>query len=231
MMNEKITYADLKLIEKDLHRELTDSEAALVYTKGWKALFEHMGMSDEKYVAYRRLVELLITYCTKDRMEFEKLRQSKDYTDAFALLGDFVKDCQVDEEDGRLTLPEDDENDEDDELTLNEALIAIIQAIPDSEYFWLTEYIKLDSTMPELVKFVSDTIAEEETYSIEEKVGDALDVIKDTVVEKTAARLAKTGEGEKLPEMLIAEVCEYIDKNWVNYSMQLVNGVLKIKKF
>lgn len=229
----KIRLADLKQIEKDLHRELTDDEAALLYAKGWEALFAYMGMSKDKYVAYRRLLELVITYCTKDRMEFERLRNSKDFSGAYELLAEFIIASYNDNvEKGGFALDEDQEDEEvEDDLTASDYLKIIVDAIPESEHFWLEEYFTLDPDAEHLYKFVKDLYDDEEGHCVEDTIGDALDVVKDYVVEQTAYRLAKSGEAEKLPEVLLTEVCDYIDKNWTNYSMQLINGVLKVKKF
>ena len=86
MINEKMTFADLKCFEEALHRKLTDNEAMLGYTKGFKALLDFIGMTEEKYMAYLQLLKLLVTYCTEDKIKFAKLRQSADYSNAFAVL-------------------------------------------------------------------------------------------------------------------------------------------------
>lgn len=232
--------ADLKLIETDLHRKLTDEEAALVYAFGWEALFEHMGMDQEKYVAYRRLLDLIITYCTKSQIDFEKLKSSKDFSGAFALLSDFLLACYNEPIGGDFDL-EEEENDcssesSDDLLDRNEGLAVedyvnyFIDEIPESEEFWCEEYLALDPDREALTKFVTDLYEDDEPHCVEETVGDALDVMKDYVVEKTAARLAKTNEPEKLPQVLLDEVLAYIEENWSNYTLQSVNGVIKVKK-
>lgn len=233
MTNEKMNFADLKLLEKDLHRELTDNEAYLGYTEGWKALLKHIGLTDEKYIAYRRLIELLVTYCTKDEFEFRKLLASKDYSSSYGLLEDFISDCDVNRNEEGFALNEesDDSDEENSDYELEKAMKYIVNAIHKVEKFWLEEYVKFDESIPELTKFVQDLVEDTVGHDIDVEAKHAIELIKNLVIEKTAARLAKTGEAEKLPEPLLSSVYTYIEKNWTNYSLRVVNGVISVKKY
>ena len=57
------------------------------------------------------------------------------------------------------------------------------------------------------------------------------DVVKQSVVEMTAAKLASDGNSQKLNKDLIKEVLDYIENNWTNYTVQIINDSIKIKKY
>lgn len=245
MSDEKMTFSGLKLLERDLHRELTDDEAAVAFAHGIDAVLEGIGMTGEKYKNYKLLIELISTYYTKDFIDFEKLLHSKDFSGAYQLLLDFViastsqeigvggfdlgsdEDC----EDACDEVCEEEESRTDDGFTLAEGLAAVFAAIPECESEWVEDYVELDPDFSAISKFISDLIDDEEDHFVEEEIGNALDIIKDTVVEKTAAKIAESGDSVKLREDLLNEVVEYVEENWTNYSMRIVNNIISIKKF
>lgn len=251
MKNEQMTYDDLKLLEKDLHRELTNEEALLGYKSGYKALLTSLGLDDEKYVAYRRLLELLITYYTKDEFEFITLYNSKDYTSAITLLSEFV-DTIAESSDKKVepfTLDEESLENKDpfeltkeagsvvyDEslyrnggLTEQEVIDHILSQIPESEHKWMTYYEEIDPEKEAVSKFISELYHDDEAHDIDESIGDVLDVIKDTVIDRLVFRLSD-GESFVLPDEILDEVIDYIEENWSNYSMRIVNNKIEVKK-
>ena len=241
MINEKMTFADLKCFEEALHRKLTDNEAMLGYTKGFKALLEFIGMTEEKYMAYLQLLKLLVTYCTEDKIKFAKLRQSADYSDAFALLSDFIADCSIEDvpekegfsiEDGNeLDDPVNEDSTDEDDISVDEIIEYFVLNLSEEETFWYLEYLKLDKELSNLKKFVQDLLDDEEEHIVEKMFSDMFDVVKQSVVEMTAAKLASDGNSQKLNKDLIKEVLNYIENNWTNYTVQIINDSIKIKKF
>ena len=239
MINEKMTFADLKCFEEALHRKLTDNEAMLGYTKGFQALLEFIGMTEEKYMAYLQLLKLLVTYCTEDKIKFAKLRQSADYSDAFALLSDFIADCSIEDapEKEGFSIEEEGESkncedctDEDD-ISVDEIIEYFVLNLSEEETFWYLEYLKLDKELSNLKKFVQDLLDDEEEHIVEEMFSAMFDVVKQSVVEMTAAKLASDGNSQKLNKDLIKEVLDYIENNWTNYTVQIINDSIKIKKY
>ena len=241
MINEKMTFADLKCFEEALHRKLTDNEAMLGYTKGFKALLEFIGMTEEKYMAYLQLLKLLVTYCTEDKIKFAKLRQSADYSDAFALLSDFIADCSIEdvpekegfsiEEDNELGDPVNEDTVDEDDISVDEIIEYFVLTLSEEETFWYLEYLKLDKELSNLKKFVQDLLDDEEEHIVEEMFSAMFDVVKQSVVEMTAAKLASDGNSQKLNKDLIKEVLDYIENNWTNYKVQIINDSIKVKKF
>ena len=241
MINEKMTFADLKCFEEALHRKLTDNEAMLGYTKGFQALLEFIGMTEEKYMAYLQLLKLLVTYCTEDKIKFAKLRQSADYSDAFALLSDFIADCSIEdvpekegfsiEEDNELGDPVNEDTVDEDDISVDEIIEYFVLNLSEEETFWYLEYLKLDKELSNLKKFVQDLLDDEEEHIVEEMFSAMFDVVKQSVVEMTAAKLAHDGNSQKLNKDLMKEVLNYIENNWTNYTVQIINDSIKIKKY
>lgn len=239
MINEKMTFADLKCFEEALHRKLTDNEAMLGYTKGFKALLEFIGMTEEKYMAYLQLLKLLVTYCTEDKIKFAKLRQSADYSDAFALLSDFIADCSIEDvpEKEGFSIEDDCESkncedftDEDD-ISVDEIIECFVATLSEEKRFWYSEYLKLDKELSNLKKFVQDLLDDEEEHIVEKMFSDMFDVVKQSVVEMTAAKLANDGNSQVLNKAIMKEVLDYIEDNWTNYTVQIINDSIKVKKF
>ena len=241
MINEKMTFADLKCFEEALHRKLTDNEAMLGYTKGFKALLEFIGMTEEKYMAYLQLLKLLVTYCTEDKIKFAKLRQSADYSDAFALLSDFIADCSIEdvpekegfsiEEDNELGDPVNEDSTDEDDISVDEIIEYFVLNLSEEETFWYLEYLKLDKELSNLKKFVQDLLDDEEEHIVEEMFSAMFDVVKQSVVEMTAAKLANDGNSQVLNKSIMKEVLDYIENNWTNYTVQIINDSIKVKKF
>ena len=241
MINEKMTFADLKCFEEALHRKLTDNEAMLGYTKGFKALLDFIGMTEEKYMAYLQLLKLLVTYCTEDKIKFAKLRQSADYSDAFALLSDFIADCSIEdvpekegfdiEEDNELSDPVNEDTVDEDCISVDEIIEYFVLDLSEEEKCWYLEYLKLDKELSNLKKFVQDLLDDEEEHIVEEMFSAMFDVVKQSVVEMTAAKLASDGNSQKINKDLMKEVLDYIENNWTNYTVQIINDSIKVKKF
>lgn len=241
MINEKMTFADLKCFEEALHRKLTDNEAMLGYTKGFKALLDFIGMTEEKYMAYLQLLKLLVTYCTEDKIKFAKLRQSADYSDAFALLSDFIADCSIEdvpekegfsiEEDNELGNPVNEDTVDEDCISVDEIIEYFVLNLSEEETFWYLEYLKLDKELSNLKKFVQDLLDDEEEHIVEEMFSAMFDVVKQSVIEITAAKLASDGNSQVLNKVLMKEVLNYIENNWTNYTVQIINDSIKVKKF
>ena len=240
MTNEKMNFADLKLLERGLHRELTDDEAMLGYTKGVKALLEYIGMNEEKYAAYNQLLELLITYCTGNKIEFAKLRQSNDYTDAFALLSDFIIDCRVEDVpekkgfdmcDQECAMSHEYVEDKDEEcISIDEVIEYFVNNLND-DAFWYTEYCKCDPNIVRLKNYVQTLFDDENEHVVEDEFDNMFNIVKQSTIEMTANRLAQEGKPEKLSKELIQEVCKYIENNWTNYMLQVIDDNIKIKKY
>ena len=241
MINEKMTFADLKCFEEALHRKLTDNEAMLGYTKGFKALLDFIGMTEEKYMAYLQLLKLLVTYCTEDKIKFAKLRQSADYSDAFALLSDFIADCSIEdvpekegfsiEEENELGDPVNEDTVDEDDISVDEIIEYFVLNLSEEETFWYLEYLKLDKELSNLKKFVQDLLDDEEEHIVEEMFSAMFDVVKHSVVEMTAAKLASDGNSQVLNKNIMKEVLNYIENNWTNYTVQIINDSIKVKKF
>ena len=241
MINEKMTFADLKCFEEALHRKLTDNEAMLGYTKGFKALLDFIGMTEEKYMAYLQLLKLLVTYCTEDKIKFAKLRQSADYSDAFALLSDFIADCSIEdvpekegfsiEEDNELADPINEDTVDEDCISVDEIIEYFVLNLSEEETFWYLEYLKLDKELSNLKKFVQDLLDDEEEHIVEKMFSDMFDVVKQSVVEMTATKLANDGNSQVLNKAIMKEVLNYIENNWTNYTVQIINDSIKVKKF
>ena len=249
MTNEKMNFADLKLLERGLHRELTDDEAMLGYTKGVKALLEYIGMNEEKYAVYNQLLELLITYCTGNKIEFAKLRQSNDYTDAFALLSDFIIDCRVEDVpekkgfdmcDQECAMSHEYVEDKDEEcISIDEVIEYFANNFTskssDNLYgynpFWYVEYCKCDPNLSDLKNYVQTLFDDDEEHVVEDEFDNMFNIVKQSTIEMTANRLAQEGKPEKLSKELIQEVCKYIENNWTNYMLQVIDDNIKIKKY
>lgn len=224
-----MTYADLKLLEKDLHRELTDEEAVLAYSEGYKALLNSLGLDDELYVAYRRLLELVITYGTKSRQEFINLYNSKDYTSAITLMKEMVQNI-ADIKQG-FDFRSDEPSAQGCEYSDAEYWAKIIlEMMPDDAEPWIDLYTELDPDMTAYNAFVKENADSDVPVAVEESVGDALDVIKDATIELVAEDLA-AGAYFELNEDILDEVVAYIEENWTNYSLKIVNRKISAKKF
>lgn len=63
----------IKLLEKDLMRDLTDAEKEIVINKGWEEfLFNHLGFTDEDFKELKSLKAIISAFYTQDEDAFAK---------------------------------------------------------------------------------------------------------------------------------------------------------------
>ena len=63
----------IKLLEKDLMRDLTDAEREIVINKGWEEfLFNHLGFTDEDFSELKAIKSIISAFYTQDEDAFAK---------------------------------------------------------------------------------------------------------------------------------------------------------------
>lgn len=63
----------IKLLEKDLMRDLTDAEREMVINKGWEEfLFNHLGFTDEDFSELKAIKSIISAFYTQDEDAFTK---------------------------------------------------------------------------------------------------------------------------------------------------------------
>lgn len=96
MMTEKMekTLEDVRLLEKDLMRDLTIGEKTDIITKGWKHfLFETLGMDIDDYRGLQQIRRIVSAYCTQSQDEYEKMLKG-DISIAYLAMKSMVNDME-----------------------------------------------------------------------------------------------------------------------------------------
>jgi len=237
MNNEKMTFAGLKELEDVLHRDLTDTECAIGYSKNLAALLDYIELNEDELESFNDLYDLMIAYFTMNRIDFEKYRNSRAWReDLDELLTEFVEGSHLFDEktngfdmDEKCGDPVD--NEPDHEMTAEQICEYLKNNLKDEDNYWIKTYIDLDPAMPELTNKVLEMCEDDIPHCFEDELPNLLNLIKEVIIKKTVNRLIKTGESEELSEPLLTHVCEFIDRNVVNYSMRVVNNKIRVKKF
>lgn len=96
MMTEKMEKAleDVRLLEKDLMRDLTIGEKTDIITNGWKHfLFETLGMDIDDYRGLQQIRRIVSAYCTQSQDEYEKVLKG-DISIAYLAMKSIVNDME-----------------------------------------------------------------------------------------------------------------------------------------
>lgn len=101
----------------------------------------------------------------------------------------------------------------------------VLENMPASAQPWIMiakGLMDIDAIITAYVK------AEDHPITIDEEVGDILDIIKDQTVETLAKKLKETHEKMELPKEILDEVCDYLWNKFNNVSVKIVNGVIEV---
>lgn len=101
----------------------------------------------------------------------------------------------------------------------------VLENMPTSAQPWILiakDLMDIDAIIAAYVKDMDHPI------TIDEEVGDILDIIKDQTVETLAKKLKETHEKMELPKEILDEVCDYLWNKFNNVSIKIVNGVIEV---
>lgn len=101
----------------------------------------------------------------------------------------------------------------------------VLENMPESAQPWITIAKGLMDIDAIIAAYVKD---EDHPITIDEEVGDILDIIKDQTVETLAKKLKETHEKMELPKEILDEVCDYLWNKFNNVSIKIVNGVIEV---
>lgn len=206
----------VRLLEKDLMRDLTNEEKDIVVNKGWEEfLFEYLNMSKEDYVELRALKNIISAFYTQDESEldnaiinapFEVYYVLKDIMDKMEKFDHVTREDPV--EDFATFLQE------------------LYDSLPKKESGWFNRLT--DNIRKHLFEVYTENKGNE-GYGTDALCGTLTDTLKDDVIKDMVEKL-KNGETLEMTEDEFLEVTDYLCKHEDKVFIHNNNGHVKLMK-
>lgn len=215
---------ELMLLEKDLLRDLTETEKNLLKKIGWrKFISEYLGMNESEYFTLRKITKLISAYCTQTEDVYDAELNSKKHRDLLPLVAVTLK-CILN--DVETTIKNDEVEEEDEDPKYRAQLLAtLLNEIPENEHIWLEYYLKMVTDYSPIMDIIDDADDYEDS---DEMSGDLLDAIKDSVIEACIEEL-HTKEAMELPTPILTEVTSAIWHSDENVRIEIKDNKLTVK--
>jgi len=225
------TVKTLQELSNTLMRDLTQEELNLILEKGVDYFIsEKLGMNESEFNGLKKIEDIISAYCTKSQEDFDKELEGDIEVPYYALksivhaMEDKMKGkAQEDCVNKKEAVDSEDQCDEIEAKALE--LCSLLNKIPGSADNWMREYVKLvkDHTT------VLDVLKSEQCLQTEdERIGDILDAIKDSVIDACIEKLKTDGEIELDPEIM-SEVTSKIWHTQDNIRINITNNKLKVE--
>ena len=229
----------IKLLEKDLMRDLTNEEKEYVMNEGWeKFLFEHLGFTDDEYKELKGLKKVISAFYTQDESVFEQAVRECPFEAYFVLKEIMNKFDELDMEDSpKCDEPAEKYYDPKKEMCSTpeckkdpvEGFATFIQnlynSLPKSETKWFNKLSE------KALKNVFDVYNEERNDKADcddNSLGGILtDAVKDNVVEDMVKRL-KDGEMVEMTNDEYMEVADYLCQHEDHIFLSNENGQVRL---
>lgn len=225
------TVKTLQELSNTLMRDLTKEELNLILEKGVDYFIsEKLGMNESEFNGLKKIEDIISAYCTKSQEDFDKELEGDIEVPYYALKS--IVNAMEDKMKGKATKEHEDEGcpvDSDDQCDETGAkaleLCSLLNKIPGSADNWMREYVKLvkdHSSVLDVLKSGQCPQTEDE------RIGDILDAIKDSVIDACIEKLKAEGEIELDPEIM-SEVTSKIWHSKDNVRINIVDNKLKVE--
>lgn len=229
-MNGKVcTIKELEdvLTNNTFMRNLTADEINIILDNGLNYfIHETLGMSDEEFEGFKKIKRIISAYCTKSQEDFDRELNNDIEIPYYALktivnaLEERMKDKACKETITTTTKESVDETE-----SKAAELCNLLNKIPNSADNWMrcyVKYVKYHSQVLDAMK--KDSMNETE----DQKVGNILDAIKDSVIDACIEKLKTDGEIELDPEIM-SEVTSKLWHTEDNIRINITNNKLKVE--
>lgn len=205
------------MIEKDLMRDLTVTEKALLTSFGTeKFITKYLGMTEAEYRTLQAIRRILSAYCTQTEDYYDEALADPSYAKYLPLV-EMTLDCIHNDIVKQI--------DENKKSAKPQLLDTLLNGIPESEKVWVEFYNKLVKDNTKLMDIVDDA----ESYDDkDEMVGELLDTIKDCVVDACIEKLHKE-DTMILPKAIRDEVIATLWGTEDNIQIRVVDNTLTVK--
>jgi len=215
---------ELMLLEKDLLRDLTETEKNLLKKLGWrKFISEYLGMNESEYFTLRKITKLISAYCTQTEDVYDAELASKKHRDLLPLVAITLK-CILNDVEREIKSDETPEEDEDPKFKA-QLLATLLNEIPENEHIWLEYYLKMVTDYTPIMDIIDEADDYEDS---DEMSGDLLDAIKDSVIEACIEELREK-ETIELPTPILTEVTSAIWHSDENVRIEIKDNKLTVK--
>lgn len=214
---------ELMLLEKDLLRDLTETEKNLLKKIGWrKFISEYLGMNESEYFTLRKITKLISAYCTQTEDVYDAELNSKKHKELLPLVAITLKCILNDVEE---TIKPEEEKEDKDPKYRAQLLATLLNEIPENEHIWLEYYLKMVTDYSPIMDIIDDA---DEYEDSDEMSGDLLDAIKDSVIDACIDNLREK-ETMELPTPILTEVTSAIWHSDENVRIEIKDNKLTVK--
>lgn len=214
---------ELMLLEKDLLRDLTETEKNLLEKIGWrKFISEYLEMNESEYFTLRKITRLISAYCTQTEDVYDAELNSKKHKEILPLVAITLKCILNDVEE---TIKSGKEKEDEDPKYRAQLLATLLNEIPENEHIWLEYYLKMVTDYSLIMDIIDDA---DEYDDSDQMSGDLLDAIKDSVIDACIEELRKK-ETMELPNPILTEVTSAIWHLDENVRIEIKDNKLTVK--
>lgn len=210
----------IKLLEKDLMRDLTAEEKEIVINEGWETfLFKHLGFTDEDFKELKSLKAIISAFYTQDEETFEEAIKNCPEGVYFVLkdIVDAIEDNQL------CTCPE-----EDPVADYVDFMQDLYQTLPKGETPWFNKLT--EDLHKKLFDVYKEHRNEKQNASDNILGGIMTDAVKDTVLEDMISKL-KNGETVEMTNDEYLETADFLAENENKFFLNNNNGKVTLKVF
>ena len=218
----------IKLLEKDLMRDLTEEEKEVVMYKGWEEFLfgnNYLGFSEDDYKEMKALRAIISAFYTQSEEELDKLVQNSPKEVYFVLrelANAFERNEAHESSDVEAVVTESPI------VRYTKFMTDLYSSLPDDDSKWF------DSLTEDMqTKLFKDVYLKElETHPISDDAlgGIMTDAVKDYVIEDMVAKL-KNGEEVEMTNAEYLEVADYLCNTENKFFLNNVNGKVTLKVY
>ena len=228
---------NIKLLEKDLMRDLTNAEREIVINKGWEEfLFNHLGFTDEDFSELKAIKSIISAFYTQDEEVLDKAIQNAPDTVYFVLRDildrfDGLELCACpngDKCENPVCNPEIKTEKKDPVADFAKFLQELYNSLPKKESSWFNKLT--DDIREDLFEVYKENRNEHQNVTDDILGGILTDALKDDVVEDMVEKLKK-GEVVEMTNDEYLEVADYLCEHENKVFLHNDNGKVKLIKF
>lgn len=211
----------IKLLEKDLMRDLTEEEKEIVINNGWEAfLFKHLRFTDSDFRELRALKNIISAFYTQDEHILEEAIENCP-DGAYFVLKDIVNAIE------RKQVPRPLKGD-DPTSNYDAFMEDLCQSLPESEITWFN---KLPGDFNEKLYNVYKEHRNDKQDCSDNILGGIItDAVKDIVLEDMISKL-KSGETVEMTNDEYLETADYLAEHENKFFLNNNNGKVTLKVF
>lgn len=203
-------------LRKNIMRDFNDKDVDIIANHGIDYfIHEHLAMNDKEYEALKKIRKIISAYCTESEDRYEKELEGN-IEIPYYTLKTIVNDLEE-----RMK-----EKDTHSDTTEEKAkhLCEILNMLPVSSHNWIECYVKYVKDHNSVI----NALNLDDNSTQDEKVGNVLDAIKDSVIDACIDYLKVNGEIE-LDSEIMSEVASKLWHEFESIRINIVNNKLKVE--